>query len=71
MSAFFHPRFLLPALLGALGGCSDPPDLVVYCALDQVFSEPLIQRFEKETGWTVRAEFDIEASKTVGLFKSI
>jgi len=40
---------------------------VLYCALDQVHAEPLIRRFELETGLTVRAEFDVEANKTVGL----
>lgn len=50
-----------------LGACSPEPDVVIYCALDQVHAEPLIERFEKETGLTVRAEFDVEANKTVGL----
>lgn len=54
----------IPLALGA--GCAEP-DLVVYCALDQVHSETLIQRFEKETGLTVLVEFDTEATKTVGL----
>ncbi len=40
---------------------------MLYCALDQVHAEPLIRRFESETGLTVRAEFDVEANKTVGL----
>ena len=62
------PALLLPALLGA---CADSHDVVVYCALDQVHSEPLIRRFEERTGLKVRAEFDIEAHKTVGLVKRI
>jgi iron(III) transport system substrate-binding protein len=41
--------------------------LLVYCSLDQEFAEPLIRRFEKETGLAVRVEFDVEAAKTVGL----
>ena len=41
--------------------------LVVYCAQDQDFAEPLLQQFEKETGIEVRAVFDSEAVKTVGL----
>jgi iron(III) transport system substrate-binding protein len=50
----------------ALAGCSQP-DVVVYCALDQVHSEDLIRRFEEESGLSVRVEFDTEATKTVGL----
>ncbi|MDF1799883.1 MAG: extracellular solute-binding protein [Planctomycetota bacterium] len=61
-------RIATLALLGlTLAACSADPDVVIYCALDQVHAEPLIQRFEEETGLTVRAEFDVEANKTVGL----
>ena len=72
-----HPRppiaaLLVPLLFGwLLGACSDPADVVVYVALDQVHSEPLIRRFEERTGLKVRAEYDIEAHKTVGLVKRI
>lgn len=58
---------LVPLALVLGTGCSKEPDLVVYCSLDQEFAEPLIQRFARETGLDVRPEFDIEASKTVGL----
>jgi iron(III) transport system substrate-binding protein len=54
-----------------VGGCAREPDVVVYCALDQVHSEPLLKRFEERTGLEVRAEFDIEAHKTVGLVQRI
>jgi len=55
------------AALASLTGCAKEPDLVVYCSLDQEFGEPLIRRFEQETGLVVRAEFDVEANKNVGL----
>jgi iron(III) transport system substrate-binding protein len=61
---------LLP-LLGALAACSEPADVVIYCACDQVDSEPIILEFEKRTGLKVRAEFDTEAHKTVGLVNRI
>jgi iron(III) transport system substrate-binding protein len=51
----------------ALAACAPEPDVVLYCALDQVFSEELVREFERETGLVVRAEFDVEAQKTVGL----
>ncbi len=63
-------RTLLLSLLacaGALVGCGPEPDLVIYVALDQVFSEELVNDFEAETGLNVRAEYDLEAQKTVGL----
>ena len=41
--------------------------VVLYCAQDQVLAEPLLARFERETGWSVRTVYDSEAVKTVGL----
>lgn len=59
------------ALLLALAACSPAPDLVVYCSLDQEFSEPLIAAFERETGLRVDAQFDVERNKTVGMVQRL
>ncbi len=68
-----NPRhLLLPLGLSlALGACAPEPDLVVYVSLDEVFSSEMIDDFERETGLNVRAEYDTEASKTVGLVRRI
>jgi iron(III) transport system substrate-binding protein len=61
-------------LCGALAaGCLAPHDqeVVVYTALDQEFSEPIFEDFTRETGIRVRAKFDTEATKTVGLAEAI
>ena len=58
-------------LLALTVSCGRAPDLVVYVALDQDFSEPLIERFEAETGLQVDAQFDVERNKTVGLVNRI
>ncbi len=42
-------------------------EVVVYTSLDQVFSEPILQGFEKETGISVKPVYDVEATKTTGL----
>ncbi len=57
----------LPALL--LAGCQPDhsPAVVVYAAQDQVYAEPILAQFTKETGIKVRALYDSEAVKTVGL----
>jgi len=41
--------------------------VVVYCAQDQVYAEPLFSDFQKQSGIKVRAVYDSEAVKTVGL----
>ena len=42
-------------------------DLVVYAAQDQVYAEPILGEFTKQTGIKVRAVYDSEAIKTVAL----
>lgn len=68
----FRPAFLVSMLL-VLVGCSEPesPQVVVYTSVDQIFSEPVLAQFEKETGIRVKAVYDAEAQKTVGLEKRL
>jgi iron(III) transport system substrate-binding protein len=42
------------------------PVVVVYVSHDQVFSEPILKDFEKDTGIQVRAVFDTEETKSAG-----
>jgi iron(III) transport system substrate-binding protein len=60
---------LASLLLPWLASCkaSLQETVVVYAAQDQVYSEPILQQFTKETGIKVRAVYDSEAVKTVGL----
>jgi iron(III) transport system substrate-binding protein len=53
----------------ALAGCgrSQPPVVVIYTSQDEVFAEPILAEFQKETGIEARAVYDSEAVKTVGL----
>ena len=48
-------------------GAKRANQVVVYCAQDQVYAEPIFKAFEDETGIKVRAIYDNEAVKTVGL----
>lgn len=50
-----------------LGGPVVADQVVVYTSLDQVYSEPILNAFEKETGIAVKAVYDVEAAKTTGL----
>ncbi|MCU0724439.1 MAG: extracellular solute-binding protein [Planctomycetes bacterium] len=71
-----RPTALTIALTIALalsfqGGCGGQPAVVVYSALDQVHSEPIVRQFEKDTGIRVKAVYDVEAVKTIGLVNKI
>jgi iron(III) transport system substrate-binding protein len=46
---------------------ADQPQVIVYTALDQIFSEPIFKEFEDTYKIKVKAVYDIEAVKTVGL----
>lgn len=58
--------FLLLIATSAFAAASQP-EVVVYTSVDQVYSAPLLREFEKATGIQVKAVYDVEASKTVGL----
>src|SRR5215469_11675352 len=47
---------------------SAPPEqvVVVYVSHDQVFSEPILRDFEKDTGVKVRAIYDTEETRSAG-----
>ncbi len=42
-------------------------EVVIYTSVDQVFSEPILTKFEEETGIHVLPVYDVEAAKTTGL----
>src|SRR6185503_7978057 len=59
---------LLLAILSWLrDGSTGSKEAVVYCAQDQVYAEKIFDQFTKETGIRVRALYDSEAVKSVGL----
>ena len=70
MSDWLKTVWLIGVLL--LAGCSSSGDSVtVYTSQDQVYAEPILQRFEQETGVRVRVVYDSEAVKTVGLINRL
>jgi len=56
-----------------LGGCGkrEEATVTVYVSEDQVFSEPILKDFERETGIRVRAVFDTEESKGTGVMNRL
>ena len=59
--------------VACFAGCisSNEDEIVVYCALDKEFSDPILEQFETESGIKVLAKFDQESNKTVGLANEI
>jgi iron(III) transport system substrate-binding protein len=55
------------ALLPLITRGNPRSQVVAYCAQDQVYAESIFRDFEKQTGIKVRAVYDSEAVKTVGL----
>lgn len=61
----------------AAAGCPGTPsnaparEVVVYCALDRLYAEPILQAFEARTGIAVRSKWDAEATKTTGLVEAL
>lgn len=47
--------------------CHAGNEVIVYTSEDKIFSEPVLQAFEKKTGIKVRAIYDTEETKSAGL----
>jgi len=59
-------------LLMIFEGCTTQNnEVIIYCALDRSYSEQILQDFENETGINVKAFYDTELTKTVGLVNRI
>lgn len=62
----------ITVLAGIIGcGPSEPPEVTVYTALDEEFSRPIFDAFTRQTRVTVRAKYDTESTKTVGLAEAL
>jgi iron(III) transport system substrate-binding protein len=46
-------------------------EVIVYTSVDQVFSEPILKYFEKETGIKVKAVYDTEETKSTGVLNRL
>lgn len=60
-------RVAVLTLLCLTLACGGPDaDVVLYCAVDQAHSEPIVRAFEEATGLVVDFQPDIEANKSIG-----
>jgi iron(III) transport system substrate-binding protein len=64
---------VLVASVGLVTGCGGQPsfdaprEVVIYVSTDRVFSEPVLQEYEKRFGVRVNAVYDTEETKSTGL----
>ena len=65
--------FLLLTLVPAFAACrsASSETVVVYVSEDQVFSEPILKDFERETGIAVKSVFDTEEAKSTGVMNRL
>ena len=61
----------IPLLFIAGCGQRESNEVVVYVSEDQVFSEPIIEDFEADTGIRVMAVFDTEETKSTGVMNRL
>lgn len=62
---------ILVVVVMVLWSLSSNDAVIVYTSVDQVFSEPILRRFESETGIPVRAVFDTEETKSTGVLNRL
>lgn len=70
------PLFLSALVLALLPSCdrkasSGPGEVIVYTSVDDVFSRPIAERFEAETGIEVKLVPDTEETKSTGLLNRL
>ncbi|MEZ6186467.1 MAG: extracellular solute-binding protein [Planctomycetota bacterium] len=58
-------------LLGCPPAGPARPQVVVYCALDRLYAQPVLERLEQELGLEILAKYDGEATKTTGLVAAL
>jgi iron(III) transport system substrate-binding protein len=59
------------ALIAGCTGGGNGKEVVVYTALDEEFSRPILEQFEHQTGIKMLPKFDVESTKTLGLTQAI
>jgi iron(III) transport system substrate-binding protein len=66
----FSRRQFIGAAVGGLaaGGCRSRSEksLIVYCAHDSLYADPILERFSSSTGCRIYVKYDTEASKSLG-----
>jgi len=63
--------FLVGAVVMLAACRPDRREVTVYTTVDQIFAEPVLKQFEKETGIKVNALYDTEEAKSTGILNRL
>ena len=50
---------------------TDKNEVIIYCAMDRPYAEPILKNFDNKSGISVKVVYDTELTKTVGLVNRI
>jgi len=65
-------KFIAIIIVFYITSCNNSKkEVIVYTTVDQIFSEPILKDFEKETGIIVKAVYDTEETKSTGVMNRI
>lgn len=59
------------SILTSCSSTGSEREVVIYTSVDQIYSEPILEEFENQTGIKVLVVYDVEAAKTTGLVNRI
>jgi iron(III) transport system substrate-binding protein len=71
LGIFVVVAVVIAAVLWGVLAPSSASVVVVYVSHDQVFSEPILKDFQRETGIVVKAVFDTEETKSAGVMNRL
>lgn len=71
MKEFISIVSIVAVIVIMLVSCNSKNEVVVYCTIDQVFSEPILKDFENETGIKMKAIYDTEETKSTGVMNRL
>lgn len=65
-------KYLWVGFMAIFAACNpSAEEVTVYTSVDQVFSEPILKDFERETGIRVKAVYDTEETKSTGVMNRL
>jgi len=71
MNKFLSIYFLIFLSVINFGCKSRNNEVIVYCTVDQIFSEPVLKDFEQQTGIKVKPVYDTEETKSTGVLNRL